>query len=50
LFILGSEIFSQMMFREEQARNLKGMKIARLCPAIHHLIFADDLLIFGRAN
>jgi hypothetical protein len=30
--------------------NLKGFKIPRNCPAISHLLFANDLLIFGRAS
>lgn len=50
LFFLSSDVFSRLMFREQRAGNLKGMQIARNCPAIHHIPFADDLLIFGRAN
>ena len=30
--------------------NLKGIHIARNCPAIYHHFFADDLLIFGKAT
>jgi hypothetical protein len=37
LFILGAKVFS-------------GLRIARNCPLIHHLLFADDFLIFGEAS
>jgi hypothetical protein len=38
------------MFLEEKAGTIKGLKISRNSSAIHHLLFANDLLIFGRAN
>jgi hypothetical protein len=50
LFILGAEVFSRLMFKAETEGILKGLRIARNCPAINHLLFADDLLIFGRAT
>ena len=50
LFILGLEVLSRLLFREECVGFLKGLKIARNCPAIHHLLFVDDLLIFGKAT
>jgi hypothetical protein len=50
LFILGSEVLSCLLFREEAYGNLKGLKIARNTLAIHHPLFADDLLIFGKAT
>jgi hypothetical protein len=50
LFTLGTEVLSRLLFREEAFGHLKGLKIARATPAIHHLFFADDLLIFGKAT
>jgi hypothetical protein len=50
LFILGLEVFSRLLLKEERFGNIKGMKIARNSPAINHLLFADDLLIFGKAT
>jgi hypothetical protein len=50
LFILGSEVFSKLMFKEESLGHIKGLKIARNTSPIHHLLFADDLLIFGKAS
>ena len=50
LFILGAEVLSRLLFKEKAARNLKGLKISRTTPAIHHLLFVDDLLIFGKAT
>ena len=50
LFILGTEVFSRLMFKEERNGVLQGLQIARNCTAIHHLLFADDLLIFGKAT
>jgi hypothetical protein len=50
LFILGSEVLSRLLLKEERLGNIKGMKIARSSPAINHLLFADDLLLFGKAS
>jgi hypothetical protein len=50
LFILGSKVLSRLLFKEERLGNIRGMKIARSSPTIYHLLFADDLLIFGKAT
>jgi DNA-directed RNA polymerase subunit F len=50
LFILGSKVLSRLMFREESLGNIRGLKISRHSLAIHHLLFVDDLLIFGKAT
>jgi hypothetical protein len=50
LFIMGSEILSRLILREENLGFLKGIKMARSCPPITHLLFADDVMIFARAK
>lgn len=49
LFILGSEVFSRLLVHTESQDFLKGLKIAKICPIVSHLLFADDLLVFCRA-
>ena len=49
LFILGSKVFSRLLFREERKGCINALRIARNCSPIHHLLFADDLLMFGKA-
>jgi hypothetical protein len=49
-FILGSKVFSRLMFKEETNGSLQGLQIVRNCTTIHHLLFADDLIIFGKAT
>jgi hypothetical protein len=50
LFILAFKILSRLFLREELRGNLKGIRIAKNSPPISHLWFADDLIIFVRAN
>lgn len=50
LFILGSVVFSRLLFRAESQGCLHGIWIGRGVPASSHLLFADDLLIFCKAN
>jgi ribonuclease HI len=50
LFILGSEVLSRLLIRQESQDLLKGIKIARNCSPISHLLFADDLILFAKAT
>ena len=50
LFILGSEIISRLLLREENFGSLHNIKIARMSPSIYHLLFANDVMIFSKAN
>jgi hypothetical protein len=48
--IIGSEILSKLLLREETLGALHGIKTARSSPPILHLLFVDDVMIFSRAN
>lgn len=50
LFNLCSEVLTKLLLREENRGTLHGIKISRQAPAISHLMFADDTMIFCRAN
>lgn len=50
LFILGMEVLSCLVLRGESEGSLHGLKIARHAPPIAHLLFANDLMFFLRAN
>ncbi|KAK9287675.1 hypothetical protein L1049_016113 [Liquidambar formosana] len=47
---LFNEVLSRILMRVEELGGLRGVKIARNCPAITHLMYTDDVVIFGRAN
>lgn len=50
LFILCSEVLSRLLVREIDNGNLKGINICRNNPCISHLLFADNLIVFGKAT
>lgn len=50
LFILCSEVLSILIEQEERRGKMHGIKISRSAPTITHLMYADDLLVMGRAN
>lgn len=46
LLVIISEGFSSLLQQAMQCKRLTGLKIAQYCPAVSHLFFADDTLIF----
>lgn len=50
LFILYSKLLSRMLLNLERDEKLHGIKIGRTSPSISYLFFADDILIFCKAN
>ncbi|KAL0355303.1 UNVERIFIED_CONTAM: LINE-1 retrotransposable element O protein [Sesamum radiatum] len=50
LFIIYIEILSRLLLHEEALGNIKGIKVCRNAPSISHLLYADDLTIFCRAE
>jgi hypothetical protein len=50
LFILGMEVLSRLLLCQESQDLLKGIKIARNCYPISHLLFADDFILFAKAT
>lgn len=48
LFVVYTKILSRMLAYHENLGSFKGVKISRTAPAISHLLYADDLIIFCR--
>jgi hypothetical protein len=47
---LGTEVISRLLLRQESQDLIKGIKIARNCAPVSHLLFADDLILFAKAT
>lgn len=50
LFVLVSELLSQLLLWEERNGNLNGLKVKPSALSISHLFFANDLLLFAKAT
>ena len=50
LFILCAEALVHVMNRAEENGEISGMKLTRHCPAVQHLLFADDSLFLIRSE
>ncbi|CAA0833358.1 DNAse I-like superfamily protein, partial [Striga hermonthica] len=50
LFIIVSEVLSSYLHYLMTSRQFKGIKIAKNAPMLSHLLFADDALVFCKAD
>lgn len=50
LFILCQEVLSRLIDREFAVGSLNGVKMNRTGPAFTHVMYADDLMLFARAQ
>lgn len=46
-FIIGSEALSRLISREENLGNINGISISRRGPSLTHLLFVDNINLFG---
>jgi hypothetical protein len=50
LFIICQEVLSRLIDREFLSGNVKGVKMNVAGPAFTHVMYADDIMIFAKAN
>ncbi|KAM6558351.1 hypothetical protein CsatA_027590 [Cannabis sativa] len=50
LFLLCQEVLSKIICKAEERGAIHGIKIAHSAPPVSHLMFADDTILFARAN
>ena len=50
LFILCTEVLSKLYDKSLQDGKMARVKVARGCPPINHLLFADDTMFFTKTN
>lgn len=50
LFLFAADALSMTLQQEIESSNLEELKITRAAPGISHLLFADDALLFFKAN
>ncbi|KAJ4779711.1 RNA-directed DNA polymerase (reverse transcriptase)-related family protein [Rhynchospora pubera] len=49
-FIIAMELFTRLMNKMERLGIIEGIKLAHTSPVLTHLIYADDLVVLGRAE
>ena len=50
LFLLAAEGLSCLLKSKSESSNLHGIQVAPTAPPVNHLLFADDSLLFFKAN
>uniref|UniRef100_A0A2N9IGZ4 Reverse transcriptase domain-containing protein n=1 Tax=Fagus sylvatica TaxID=28930 RepID=A0A2N9IGZ4_FAGSY len=50
LFIICQEVLSRLIDREFSYGNIKGVKMNMAGPAFTHVMYADDIMVFAKAN
>ena len=50
IFILCGEVLSGLCCRAQNSGDLTGIRVARHCPRLTHLLFADDTMFFIKAT
>lgn len=50
VFLLIKDVLSRLIQKEINNHQLAGMKINRHCPILSHILFADDAILFVRAE
>lgn len=50
IFILCTEVLSALCAKGQEDGSLPGVRVARTCPAINHLLFADDTMFFCQSK
>ncbi|CAN1744197.1 LINE-1 retrotransposable element ORF2 protein [Linum perenne] len=50
LFIVVSNVLSFLMTTAVEEGGIKGMRLTPRCPVLHHILFADDTVLCGKAT
>ena len=50
LFILGQEMLSRLLDHEIRTKNISGIKASSHGPAMTHVMYVDDIILFSKAT